>query len=69
MAWVAAGRFDLMWETGLQPWDIAAGMLMIREAGGTVTDINGKEIKPESGSVLAGNEKVHGKLLKALKTV
>jgi len=69
LAWVAAGRFDLMWETGLQPWDIAAGMLMIREAGGTITDINGKEIKPESGSVLAGNEKVHGKLLKALKAI
>lgn len=69
MAWVAAGRFDLMWETGLKPWDIAAGMLMIREAGGTATDINGKELTAESGSVLVGNEKVHGKLLKALKTV
>ncbi|GLQ16264.1 inositol monophosphatase family protein [Maritalea porphyrae] len=69
LAWVAAGRFDLMWEIGLQPWDIAAGMLMIREAGGLITDIKGKEIKPESGSVLAGNEKVHAKLLKELKAI
>jgi myo-inositol-1(or 4)-monophosphatase len=68
LAYVAAGRFDLMWETGLQPWDIAAGMLMVREAGGLATDITGKELRPESGSVLAGNEKVHAKLLKELKS-
>ncbi|MGJ8527952.1 inositol monophosphatase family protein [Maritalea sp.] len=67
MAYVAAGRFDVMWETGLMPWDIAVGILMIREAGGTATDIDGKELKPESGSVLVGNEKIHGKMLKALK--
>jgi len=69
LAFVAAGRFDLMWETRLQPWDIAAGLLMVREAGGLVTDITGREIKPESGSVIAGNEKVHAKLLKQLKAI
>ena len=67
LAYVAAGRYDLYWEDGLQPWDIAAGMLMVREAGGLITDSKGKEINVASGSVLAGNEKVHAKLLKELK--
>lgn len=69
LAYVAAGRFDAMWERDLAPWDIAAGMLMVREAGGLVTDLNNKDAKPESGSVLAANEKLHAQIRKALKTV
>lgn len=69
LAYVAAGRFDGMWERDLAPWDIAAGMLMVREAGGLITDMNNKELKPESGSVLAANEKLHPQLHKALKAV
>ena len=43
LAWVAAGRFDAFWERDLSPWDLAAGMLLVREAGGFVTDIDGGE--------------------------
>jgi len=66
LSWVAAGRFDGYWEIGLQPWDLAAGMVILREAGGFVTDLSGGKTVLESGNVLAGNERVHRALLKLL---
>ena len=67
LAWVAAGRVDGFWEAGLNPWDVAAGMLMVREAGGFVTDrAGGREIY-RSKTIVAGNEQVHRGLLATLE--
>src|SRR6185295_13892295 len=63
LAWVAAGRFDGFWERGLSPWDMAAGILLIREAGGYVTDLDGGETMLETGNIAGGNEAVHRQLL------
>jgi myo-inositol-1(or 4)-monophosphatase len=68
LAWVAAGRFDGFWERGLSPWDVAAGILIIREAGGYVTDLQGGDSMLESGEVVAGNEAVHRQLLAHLRS-
>jgi myo-inositol-1(or 4)-monophosphatase len=62
LAWVAAGRFDGFWEYGLSPWDIAAGILMVREAGGAVTDIDGGEDMLTKGELLAGTPALHKQL-------
>jgi myo-inositol-1(or 4)-monophosphatase len=67
LAWVAAGRLDAYWERNLSPWDIAAGLIMVREAGGYVTDLDGKDTTPATVDVLAGNEAIHGEMLKVLK--
>jgi myo-inositol-1(or 4)-monophosphatase len=67
LSWVAAGRFDGFWEHGLGPWDMAAGIVILREAGAYVTDIAGKDKMLESGGIVAGNETIHAKLLKLLK--
>jgi myo-inositol-1(or 4)-monophosphatase len=66
MAAVAAGRFDGFWERNLSSWDVAAGIVMIREAGGTVGDIHGGDLL-KTGNVVAGNEYIHGELTKILK--
>ena len=58
LAYVAAGRFDGFWEHSLKPWDIAAGALLIREAGGIVSSLDGSERYLETGDVLAGNPKI-----------
>ncbi|MGQ0559834.1 MAG: inositol monophosphatase family protein, partial [Sphingosinicella sp.] len=63
LAWVAAGRFDGFWEESLQFWDIAAGILLVREAGGFVTDFRGGEAGLAKGEILAGNE-LHSRLHK-----
>ena len=55
LAYVAAGRFDGFWESGLQPWDVAAGILIVREAGGLVSDLSGRDRMFESGSIVAAN--------------
>ncbi|HEX7342285.1 MAG TPA: inositol monophosphatase family protein [Rhodanobacteraceae bacterium] len=55
LAYVAAGRFDGYFELGLKPWDIAAGCLLVREAGGTFTDMAGRNGLPDSGHLVAGN--------------
>lgn len=55
LAWTAAGRFDGYWEHDLQPWDIAAGIVILIEAGGIATDIQGGENMLDSGSIVAGN--------------
>lgn len=56
MAWVAAGRYDGFWERGLNPWDIAAGIVLVKEAGGFVSEIEGGEDMLNAGSIAAGNE-------------
>ena len=63
LADVAAGRFDGFWEQRLSAWDIAAGPLLIREAGGVITDFSGREIGIEHTSVVAGNPAIHQWLL------
>ena len=62
LAWVARGRLDGFWETALKPWDIAAGVLLVREAGGTVTELYGRKDVMDTGNVLAGNLAVHSAL-------
>jgi len=68
LAYVAAGRFDGFWETGLKPWDMAAGIVIVREAGGFVSEIGGGDAMLESGSILAANTNLHGELDKVLKS-
>jgi len=58
LAWTAAGRFDGYWEMGLAPWDVAAGTVLVREAGGLVEDMRGKTAWPIGGDVVAGNATV-----------
>ena len=66
LAYVAAGRFEGFWEIGLQPWDIAAGIVLVREAGGFVTDVAGGNGMMESGEIIAANDHIHGMLLKSI---
>lgn len=66
LAYVAAGRFDGFWEYGLKPWDMAAGALLIKEAGGHVTDFSGSPDVMDSGDVVAGNIKILKALLKTI---
>jgi myo-inositol-1(or 4)-monophosphatase len=66
LADVAAGRFDAFWEQQLSAWDIAGGTLLIREAGGVVTDFRGRDIGVEHTSVVAGNPAMHAWLLETL---
>ena len=66
LAWVAAGRTDGFWEMGLSPWDMAAGALLVREAGGLVGDFQGGEGFLESGRIVAANSKVFAPFLQAL---
>ncbi|PBB37138.1 inositol monophosphatase family protein [Mesorhizobium sp. WSM3868] len=66
LAYVAAGRMDGFWETGLSAWDIAAGALLIREAGGFVSDMDGGQDMLEAGSIVAGNELIQRALLKTV---
>jgi len=69
LAWLAAGRFDGVWEAGLKPWDIAPGLLLVREAGGFVTDYAGGTDSIARGEVVAGNEAIQAELLKAIQSV
>jgi myo-inositol-1(or 4)-monophosphatase len=64
LAWVAAGRFEGYWESGLKPWDSAAGCLLVREAGGFVTDFRGRSQPICDVEVLAGNDALHSRLHK-----
>jgi myo-inositol-1(or 4)-monophosphatase len=63
LAYVAAGRCEGFWEAGLQPWDVAAGVLLVREAGGFVTDFKGGKEVVHSGNIVAANPKLHKQLL------
>ncbi|MXO73963.1 inositol monophosphatase [Altererythrobacter aerius] len=68
LAWVAAGRFDGFWESDLAPWDTAAGCLLVREAGGFVSDYRGRSLPICDSQVLAATDGLHSKLHKALAT-
>lgn len=67
LAYVAAGRLDGYWERNLKPWDMAAGIIMIREAGGVVSDIQTPGDPLVTGDVVCGNEIIHGELTKLLR--
>ena len=62
LAWVAAGRYDGFWEFDLETWDVAAGLLLVREAGGTVSDARGRDKAWNGAEVLASNTALHGDL-------
>jgi myo-inositol-1(or 4)-monophosphatase len=67
LAYVAAGRFDGFWEQWLAPWDMAAGILLVREAGGFVTEIDGGSNMLRTGSILAGNQHMHDALTRLIR--
>ncbi|MEZ5669797.1 MAG: inositol monophosphatase family protein [Alphaproteobacteria bacterium] len=67
LAYVAAGRFDGFWENGLAPWDMAAGIVLIREAGGTVSDITGAATPLSGQGVIAANPTLHTAMVKTLR--
>lgn len=62
LAWVAAGRYDAYWELGIAPWDGAAGIVLVREAGGVVTDPFGRPTTPMRGLVVSSNGSIHDHL-------
>ncbi len=62
LAWVAAGRYDAYWELGIAPWDGAAGMVLVREAGGVVTDPFGRQSTPAMGLVVSSNGHLHDQI-------
>ncbi|GAA0730379.1 inositol monophosphatase family protein [Sphingomonas japonica] len=64
LAWVAAGRYDGFWESDLKPWDVSAGILLVKEAGGFVTDFRGQDMAVERNQYLAANDVLHSKLHK-----
>ncbi|MEZ4705127.1 MAG: inositol monophosphatase family protein [Bdellovibrionota bacterium] len=68
LAQVACGRFDAFWEPGLHPWDVAAGILLVEEAGGKVTDYDGKKIKDLwNRQIVASNKKLHPSMITTLQ--
>jgi len=67
LAWVAAGRLDGAWLTGLSEWDLAAGALLVREAGGLVNDFDGGDTWRQSGELIAATPKVHHEMLQVMK--
>jgi myo-inositol-1(or 4)-monophosphatase len=67
LAWVAAGRLDAYWERDLSPWDMAAGMVLVREAGGYASDLDGGDAVFEKRQIIAGNEFLQGTLISLLK--
>src|SRR5262249_11871765 len=66
LAYIAAGRLDGFWELGLAPWDMAAGALLVLEAGGLVGDLRGESGWMESGRIVSGNPKIFVQLLQAI---
>jgi myo-inositol-1(or 4)-monophosphatase len=66
LCYVAAGRVDGFWEEGLKPWDTAAGTIVLKEAGGTVTNFEGEPFSPYQHSVVAANPVIHGAMIEAL---
>jgi myo-inositol-1(or 4)-monophosphatase len=67
MAYVAAGRFDGFYERDLWPWDIAAGILLVEEAGGRVTDFHGAPVALSAGRLVASNGHIHAEMLRLLR--
>ncbi len=68
LCYVACGRFDGFWELKLKPWDVAAGTLIVKEAGGTVTDFSGNNFDIFSGNILASNKNIHDSMLNVLQS-
>jgi myo-inositol-1(or 4)-monophosphatase len=68
LAWVAAGRLDGYWERDIKPWDMGAGIILVREAGGYVSDCEGRDDMFATGNIVAGNEAVLKELVRVLKT-
>ena len=66
LAYVAAGRFDGFWESKLKPWDVAAGQLLVREAGGAVTGFDGSDYSVYEHRILASNGQIHGEMVATL---
>ena len=67
LAYVAAGRFDLFWEEGLRPWDVAAGAVLVREAGGLVTDFSGGSLDLSGGRIVASTPALHPAAIAVLR--
>ena len=67
MAYVAAGRFDGMWQRNLNYWDIAAGIIIIKEAGGFVTDFRGENEYIQNKTILVTNSKINNEMIEVLK--
>jgi len=67
LSYVACGRFDGVWEFQLHPWDVAAGMLLVEEAGGKVTDFEGKPCTPRDQTILLSNGRIHDAMLEVLR--
>ena len=68
LCYIAAGRLDGYWERGLSPWDVAAGAVIVTEAGGTVTDMHGGVFRSDDREILASNGRLHSKLLEVIGT-
>ncbi|TYB31107.1 MAG: inositol monophosphatase, partial [Candidatus Mcinerneyibacterium aminivorans] len=69
LAYVASGRFDGFWESGLKLWDMAAGKLLVEEAGGKITDLKDEEWKILGDNIVASNNLIHEELIKHLKEI
>jgi myo-inositol-1(or 4)-monophosphatase len=69
LAWVASGRLDAFWDRRLEPWDVGAGILLVHEAGGIVTDFAGEPAAVDSGAFVAANPTIHKQLLSLLEAV
>ncbi len=67
ICYVAAGRYDGFWERGLSPWDVAGGIIVLKEAGGMLSDASGRAYKLDSLDIVAANDSLHGAFLKMLK--
>ena len=68
LCYVAAGRFEAFWEQNLKPWDTAAGMLMVTEAGGRVSDFDDRDFDPDAQAIVASNGKIHTQMLNLLQS-
>jgi len=66
-AYVAAGRFDAYWESGIQPWDVAAGSVIVKEAGGFIAPFERGKDPVKDGSIIATNGEIHDKIVKILR--
>jgi len=66
LAWLACGRLDGLWEFSLKPWDIAAGALLVTEAGGLVSDPRGENLDLDQGHIIAANPQIHARLIREL---
>ena len=69
LCYLACGRFDGFWEARLSPWDMAAGVLIVREAGGMVTDFPGGAFRLDGHQILAANPALHGKMRGVIEAV